>query len=135
MKKFAFMLISLALFSCSKSDEPISNTTNKLNPPSWIHGTWIGMSGSGSNLISTGVGFKFLADNWCSILGTTTTCWKEAIDSSMGQVAVKEEISNTEYIVKIKTGATTETYHFRKYSNTQIEFVTAYGDNPRYTKQ
>jgi hypothetical protein len=135
MKKFAFMLISLALFSCSKSDEPISSSTNKLNPPSWIHGTWIGMIGSGSTQTSTGIGFKFTSDNWCSVLGTTTSCWKEVIDSSMGQVTVNEEISNTDYIVKIKTGGTTETYHFKKYSNTEIEFVSGNGYNPRYTKQ
>lgn len=137
MKKLLFVITALLLFSCSSSDESSNNSNNSLNPPAWIQGTWIGYadSGSGGVGINTGIGFKFTKDDWCSVVGSVTSCWKYIIENSQGQVTTEEEITNTDYIVKIKTGGTINTYHYRKHSATEIEVVTSYGLNPVYKKQ
>lgn len=135
MKKTVLIILAILTFSCSSSDDSSSNSKSSLNPPSWIQGKWIGYSGSGSDQTSTGVGFKFTSDDWCTIAGSLSTCWKYALDSSSGQATAEEEISNTDYIVSIKVGNITNTYHFRKKSNTEIEVVTGYGLNPVYNKE
>lgn len=60
MKKFAFLLISLALLSCSKSDEPISNSTKKFTPPSWLQGTWVRYYKNTNDIEDS---YKIISDN------------------------------------------------------------------------
>lgn len=135
MKKLIFIVLAILTISCSSSDDSSSNSKSSLNPPSWIQGKWIGYSGTGSDQTSTGVGFKFTSDDLCTILGSSSTCWKYVLDSSSGQATAEEEISTTDYIVRIKVANITNTYHFRKKSNTEIELVTDYGFNPVYNKE
>ncbi|KAB1067949.1 hypothetical protein F6U93_08385 [Tamlana haliotis] len=84
----------------------------------------------------TRIGFRFTYDDFCDIVGSQTSCWKNGIETSNGLVAVSETIDSDNYIISIQTGGTiTNTYHFGSYSDIEIEIVQSSGINPKYVKQ
>ncbi|OYQ35082.1 hypothetical protein CHU92_11245 [Flavobacterium cyanobacteriorum] len=132
MKNLLFIFTFL-LMSCSGSDDNSSTNNgnqNFFNPPSWIQGRWMGFADG----INTGMGFKFTSDNWCVITGNSTYCWKEVMEAPGQTATATEQVSDTDYIVTITTSNTTNVYHFRKVSTTQIQILQASGLNPTYTK-
>ncbi len=125
MKKLFFFLSFVTLLSCSSSDD---NSNNKLefHPPAWIQGTWMQIiNGQAFN------GYKFTSNNVCIKLSPTTEqCYKEMLDSYNNSVAnptISEPIiSSTEYKFSFTMQGSTQTYHFRKISNTEIEWISTY---------
>lgn len=133
MRKLFFALfIVVVLFSCSSDDNSGSGgSNNRFNPPSWIHGTWLDITESG---------YKFSNNNVCQITSFNQLCFKEMIEdyNSTGavEVSVDEEIkSNTEYKFSYTVAGTTQEFHFRKLSDTEIEMVSSLGVNPVFEKQ
>ncbi len=124
MKKlfFTFSICLLILCSCSSSDDDNSNNNpSSINPPTWIQGTWLAETISGSDL-----GFEFTADDFCFINGTITTCYKSQIEqfNNAGQnTIVNETITETEYSIEINYSSQQVNYEFEKISNTEIEWI------------
>ncbi|MFB9057125.1 hypothetical protein ACFFU9_10260 [Mariniflexile ostreae] len=134
MKKIIglILIITFSLTSCSSSDDDSGNNGSSINPPNWIQGTWLGEVDG----INSGLGFKFTSDDFCSVVGSQTSCFKEPVNQSQGLITVDEQIDNENYIISINNNNTiTNTFHFRKYSETEIEVVQSTGLNPRYVKQ
>lgn len=125
-------------FSCSSNDDNSGSNNSSINPPTWIQGTWLAETISGSDL-----GYKFTLDDFCTINGTITMCNKSQIEqyNSIGQnVVVNETITDTEYTIEIdyNTQQAITTYQFEKISNTEIEWINdPLGDLVQtiYTKQ
>lgn len=120
-KNFLIIIFSIALFSCSNSDDDNNQTENYFNPPSWIIGTWI-QEGS-----SLGNGYIFITNDFLlkNQLGGNTS-FKEAIEttkSTGGNASATEVISSTIYNVSIIIGAQTYIYNFQKVSDTKIEWI------------
>lgn len=120
-KNFLIIIFSIALFSCSNSDDDNNQTENYFNPPSWIIGTWI-QEGS-----SLGNGYIFTTNDFLlkNQLGGNTS-FKEAIEttkSTGGNASATEVISSTIYNVSITIGAQTYIYNFQKVSDTKIEWI------------
>ncbi len=126
-------VITFLFSSCSSSDDDNSgNNNSEINPPEWIQGTWLGFFDN----INSGLGFKFTSDDFCTVVSSQTSCWKGIVDQSQGLVVVSETVDNENYIISIESNnSITNTYHFRKYSDTEIEVVQSTGLNPRYVKQ
>lgn len=139
MKKnfLAFSIGLLMLCSCSSSDDD-SNTQNEssINPPTWIHGSWLLEITPGMNI---GSGFKFTSDDFCVLQLQTENCNKSLIDqsNSIGQnTIVNEEITDNSYSIELNfnNNQTIITYQFEKVSNTEIEW-TNQPSAVIYTKQ
>jgi hypothetical protein len=124
MKK-VFSVILLVAFlgtSCSSSDDP--STNSQINPPNWIQGTWI----SELDGISTGMGFKFSSDDFCSLNNSQTSC--------EGHVTIDEEIDTENYIITLNNNEMMiNTFHFKKLTETKIEAVHSSGSNTTFFKQ
>lgn len=123
MKKFFLILPFVALFSCSESDNnsSVAPDEHSINPPSWIQGTWLNQEFLDAGISS---GFKFASDNFCTVLYTNTTCYKEQ------PLQFNEISTTTSYEIVLTGSGTGVTYHFTKISNTQIE-----ANGLIYTKQ
>lgn len=134
MKKIfgLILLIALSISSCSSDDDNSENNNSSINPPDWIIGTWLGEVDG----INSGLGFKFTSNDFCSVAGSQTACFAQSVNQSQGLITVEEDIDNENYIITINNNNTiSNTYHFRKYSETEIEVVQSTGLNPRYVKQ
>lgn len=125
------ILITFSISSCS-SDDNSGNNNSAINPPDWIIGTWFGQVGE----TNSGLGFKFTSNDFCSIAGSQTSCFAEPVNQSQGIITVEEVVDSENYIITINNNNTvSNTFHFRKYSETEIEVVQSTGLNPRYVKQ
>lgn len=138
MKKLVYVFfMTMVLLGCSSDDNSGSNGNNQFfNPPKWIHGTWLQMY---EEDFSTGLGYKFTSNDFCTVVSQTTTCLKEHLQQvyDLGQQAeVDEEIkSNTEYKFSYTIAGVTQEFHFRKVSDTKIEMVSYLGINAVLEKQ
>lgn len=131
MKKLISLFVVIVLLtSCSSSDDSTTNSNNAFNPPSWIQGTWLDAD-------SSTLGFKFTSDDFCSVIGNQTNCFKSSIENSQGANTVDEEISSTEYKITLRlaNNAQTNTFLFKNISSTQIQIIQSSGVNPIYVKQ
>lgn len=134
MKKIIGLIIIIAfsLTACSSSDNNSDNNNSSINPPNWIQGTWLGEIDG----INSGIGFKFTSEDFCTVLGSQTSCFMEPVKQSQGLITVNEQIDNENYVISINSNNTiTTTFHFRKYSETEIQVVQSTGVNPRYVRQ
>lgn len=133
MRKLVYVFfMTMVLLGCSSDDNSGSNGNNQFfNPPSWIHGTWLDISESG---------YRFTSNNVCQITSFNQLCFKEMLENynttGAVEVNVDEEIkSNTEYKFSYTVAGTTQEFHFRKLSDTEIEMVSSLGVNPILYKQ
>lgn len=122
MKKVFLLFLTASLFACS-SDDSSETTTQLFNPPIWIQGTWMDNSNP-----PTG-GFKFTSDDLCALNFNTEMCFKGT------SVTTQETISDTEYKVSIGVANSTNIYHFKKVSPTQIKYVITEGVELTYNKE
>ncbi|MBF8151316.1 hypothetical protein ITJ86_15520 [Winogradskyella sp. F6397] len=104
----------LTLTACSSSDDSSSNN-QYFNPPSWIQGTWTSEHGQND--------FRFTSDDFCYILASYETCYKEGIESGHGAIEAIESITENSYEVGLSGGGTAASWSFIKISNTEIELV------------
>lgn len=120
MKKLLFVFTALLLFSCSSSSDDNNNSSNSdFHPPAWIQGTWKD---------DTSFGYKFTSDNVCLLVSINQNCFKEMINNYNASIpnssSVNESIkSDTEYKFSYTVQGTTQYFHFKKITNTKIEFV------------
>lgn len=125
MKNVFLFLSCFLLLSCSSSDD--NNPVNSLsvNPPSWTHGTWL----IESQGISTGL--KFTSSDICSVTLQTSTCHVEQFQvfSQHGSdVSINEPLSSeTEYKADFTIDGNTVTYHVKKVSATQMNWINTSG--------
>jgi hypothetical protein len=129
--KTSFFFLLLSSCSSSSDNESNTNTNNNnahLNPPTWIHGSWVQYSSQQINL----GGFKFTNNDFCviAIYGNQISCFGQTF-----QTPPTEVITSTEYKFSITSAGTTNNYHFIKLSNTQIKFENNDGIERIYTKQ
>lgn len=115
MRKLLFVLSLVILFSCSSSSDD-DNSSNLFNPPSWILGTW-------SNEIAS---FVFKKNDFCTRVSNLESCLNDnllAAKKTGVSVNVDEEISENEYKFSYTIQGQTSYYHFKKITNTKIEFI------------
>jgi hypothetical protein len=117
MKNILFLfLLSVFITGCSTSDD--SSNSELFNPPSWIQGTW-------KNDIS--FGYIFTSNNVCQINFSNEICFKEMIEDYNATIpntaSVNEIVNNdTEYKFSYSVYSVTQFFHFKKLSNSAIEF-------------
>jgi hypothetical protein len=125
------LIIALISISCSSDDDSDETSTNSINPPEWIQGTWTLELGG----MDSGMGFKFTSDDFCSINSSLTSCWKEVVEINQG-TTVEEEIDDENYIITINSLNTiSNTFHFTKISENEIADVQSFGINNIYIKR
>ena len=120
-------LLALILFvvSCSK-DESNNLPANSINPPEWIHGTW-----RAENEYSTAItGLKFTSDDLILDMGSSELSHKAQVKqySQISEIAVNEEISNSEYSLRIDY----EQGFSINYSFSRIDEVSIYWTSTGY---
>jgi hypothetical protein len=124
-------IIALLSISCSSDDDSSNSNTNSINPPQWIQGTWLIELDEGI----FGPGFRFTQDDFCTINGQQTNCWKGLVELNQG-TTIEETIEGENYIITLNSlNVTSTTIHFRKYSETEIQVIDSSGLNPIYKKQ
>lgn len=124
MKKVVFLFSLFVLLSCSSSDESINSSD--FNPPAWIQGTWVQLF-AGQD---AGTGVRFGAHDLCLVIGTGELCQQGIINSQRaagGKMSVIETITSTSYSVIISSSAGSNTFSFRKISDTKIEWTNNFG--------
>jgi hypothetical protein len=123
MKKIIGLVLTITflLSSCSSSDDNNSgNNGSEINPPDWIQGTWLLEASNPTT------GYRFTNDDFCLIVISQQTCFKESISqtNSSGAITnVDEEISDNSYSIEITLGSQIVTYEFAKISETEIELI------------
>lgn len=128
MKKNIIILIFATIILSCSSDNSNNTKSNSLNPPSWIKGKWINGTGEGAS------GYNFSSNDWCHFFSEISTCWRNTITSSQGQLTVQETITDNSYITKFTIGGIIQTYSFIKISNTKIHVTSPDGLDFYYTK-
>ncbi|HEY4618072.1 MAG TPA: hypothetical protein VIH09_07755 [Flavobacterium sp.] len=121
MKNILYILTAFLVFSCSPPDNSHTALISDFHPPQWIQGTWKQeLFGLDSR-----TGFKFSANDLCTLIGVAEHCQQEIIDSqrkSGTNVIVEEVITSTSYSVKISSSGQQKTFSFQKISDTKIEW-------------
>jgi hypothetical protein len=130
MKKHLLIALSLTLLttSCSGNNDDDNNTqqtnnpviTQYFHPPTWIQGTWGVTNGTSTNKL-----YKFTADDFIMITGTSELSMTGTIKSTPNGGSVDETANNgTQYnfTVKYNITNTTQNFEFRKVSATQIQW-------------
>jgi hypothetical protein len=114
-------LIAFLFSSCSSSDDDNSgNNSYEINPPDWIQGTWLLEAPNPAS------GYRFSNDDFCLIVISQQTCFKESISQtniSGATTNVNEETTDNSYSIEITLGTQIVTYEFSKISSTEIEWV------------
>lgn len=121
------LALSLLTVNCSGSnndDDPGNQQTNPattqyFHPPAWIKGTWGVTNGTTTNKL-----YKFTADDFIMITGTSELSMTGTIKSTPNGGSVDETINQTQYnfTVKYNVTPTTQNFEFRKVSATQIQW-------------
>lgn len=122
MKKLFLLVFAVVLLSCS-GDDSNNSDSYYFNPPQWIQGSW-------SNGIS---GFAFKEHDFCSTTSSTTVCIDSYLKTSASTISVSTEEpvkSETEYKFSYTMGGNTQSYRFRKVSDTKIEYVNPNPEQP-----
>ncbi|QCE41367.1 hypothetical protein [Psychroserpens sp. NJDZ02] len=112
------LIITLSFYSCSSDDDSVSSSETRINPPTWIQGTWL--------LENPNSGYEFTNDDFCLIILTTQTCFKESIsqtNSNGGTTNVTEITTDNSYSIEITLETQTVYYEFEKISETEIEWI------------
>ena len=123
MRKLIGILFLMAFLfsSCSSSDDDNSgNNSSEINPPDWIQGTWLLEAPNPAS------GYRFSNDDFCLIVISQQTCFKESISQTNNSGAttnVNEETTDNSYSIEITLGTQIVTYEFSKISSTEIEWV------------
>lgn len=123
MRKIIGLILSITFLfsSCSSSDDDNSgNNGSGINPPDWIQGTWLLEEPNPT------AGYRFTNDDFCLIVISQQTCFKESISQTNNSGAttnVNEEITDNRYSIEITLGTQIVTYEFSKISSTEIEWV------------
>ena len=130
-KLIYILIIALISVSCSSDDDSDETSTNSINPPEWIQGTWLIELDEGI----FGPGFRFTQDDFCTINSQQTNCWKGIVELNQGNT-IEETIEAEDYIITLNSlNVTSTTFHFRKYSDTEIQVIQSSGLNRIYKKQ
>lgn len=131
MKRLLLLLVTVSMFSCSSDDSDENQQSGRfLNPPAWLHGTW-------KNDIS---GFAFKEHDFCTVSNNSEICIDQSLQASSTVTTVSSSepiISDTEYRFSYTISGSTSSFHFRKVSNSIIEFVNSNSQvpNPTFNKQ
>lgn len=129
MKKFYIILILMLITLVSTQSCTVdrdSTETAKLSekqyfhPPTWIQGTW---KYAPINPNEVGFYFKFTNSDFISISsGGTETSWTKKFDNSIDNEEVTESSSDSFYTFIIKDNSSSQTWEFKKISNTELEY-------------
>lgn len=120
--RILFYLFSLFfILSCSGDDNNSgpSDSDSFFNPPEWIQGKWLV---NDPNVI---FGYEFTNNNFIIVQTGTEINYGEILQmqEEMGvNVSTQEDISDSEYEVKIFIQGTSTTYRFKKINANTIEF-------------
>lgn len=121
MKNTLYALMAFLAVSCSTPENSTTALSSDFHPPEWIQGTWTQeLFGLDSR-----TGFKFSANDLCTLIGVGEHCQQEIINSqriSGTNAEVEETITNTSYSVKISSSGQTKSFSFHKISDTKIEW-------------
>lgn len=126
MKKATTLLFLISYLlltnSCSKDDDQSLTNNKSINPPEWIHGTWLDKSEPTWAQVG---GFKFTNDNIVDLNadGNENLSYKEGLESGIknGSISIEETITNDIYEFKvISFGLTSSILHFDKGSSNTI---------------
>lgn len=123
MKNILYALAVFLAVSCSSPDDSHSTLVSDFHPPQWIQGTWKEELFG----IDSRTGFKFSANDLCTLMGAAEHCQQEIIDSQRKSginTTVEETITNTSYSVKISSSVRQKTFSFQKISDTKIEWAS-----------
>ena len=121
MKNTLYVLTVFLAVSCSPPDNSSTASSSDFHPPEWIQGTWKQESFG----LDSHTGFKFSANDLCTLIGLHEHCQQEIINSqriSGTNAAVEETITNTSYSVKISSSGQQKSFSFQKISDTKIEW-------------
>jgi hypothetical protein len=128
---FVCLFVITLLQSCSKDDDNSLNS-NKINPPSWIIGSWLDKTEPEWAQIG---GFKFTKDNLIELSAEN----KEILNyntSLSGLMDVTQTNTTNSYSLKIETfGTTVIEYYFEKGGNNTIIYKLSTVHNVVLTKQ
>lgn len=120
--RILFYLFSLFfILSCSGDDNNSgpSDSDSFFNPPEWIQGKWLV---DDPNMT---FGFEFTHDNFIIVQTGANINYGETLQmqEDLGvNVSTQEDISDSEYEVKIFIQGTSTTYRFKKINANTIEF-------------
>lgn len=138
MKKLMFLASTVLLtLSCSSSSDDNSSNNNsaKITPPTWIQGTWAeeGIYDDTGSVF----GFKFVANDFCTVSPGLENCYAYLLTSSQGQVQIEQFISDKEYKATIKTAGQSNTlFHLVKINSNEIKDISIINNelSPVYIK-
>lgn len=125
MKKFLVLAtLIIGFIGCSKNnengDESESGTSNSLNPPAWIQGTWVVEGGTASTL-------EFTKNDFClSPQGVVRQCYRSIATAPGGRVS--QTVSDTEYTLSVGGAGVFIDFSFEKISARKILWKDASGD-------
>lgn len=128
----------LLTLSCSFDDNSSNNANNnssKITPPAWIQGTWA----EEGIYYDTGsvFGFKFVANDFCTVSPGSENCYAYLLTSSQGQVQIEQFISDNEYKAIMKTAGQSNTlFHLVKVNSSEIKNISIINNelSPVYIK-
>lgn len=115
-------IIALLSISCSSDDDSSNTSTNAINPPDWIQGTWLQQNGNST----TQNGFKFTSDDFITISSNIQISWKDNVNNSNNVGAntdVNENVNENEYKIDITITSQTVSYYFEKRNDNVIEWT------------
>ena len=116
------LIITNLLLSCSSDDDNSGNSQSNdfFNPPSWIQGKWLV---DDSNME---FGFEFTSNNFIIINSISSSIDYGEILQMQNDLGIStnvtEEISDSEYKIRINLQGANTTYTFRKVNLTTIEY-------------
>lgn len=120
MKKLILSMLIVFFNSCSPEEQEKIDAL-KINPPSWIQGTWDAKD-EGTNII----GLKFTSNSFIKIEedGTESNVMLAyAILQGLGtDVTIEEFKSNSTYAIKASTVSSVVWYRFTKIASTEISW-------------
>lgn len=125
MKNTLYALMVFLAFSCSPPNDISTASSSDFHPPEWIQGTWKQESFG----LDSRMGFKFSANDICTLIGLHEHCQQEIINSqriSGTNAKVEETITNTSYSVKISSSGQQKSFSYHKISDTKIEWTSDY---------
>jgi len=133
MKKIIYFLLSLGLINCTSDSDNNNNASSCINPPSWLHGTWVKYDNNEPDVVES----KFVINSNNIIdyeYSSISSNWKQEYCNKT-PILTTSEIVNVNYyrftwIVNSNGQTITSNAYFIKQSqNNKMMFNSHFDDN------
>jgi hypothetical protein len=122
------ILSSIVLTSCKKDTTSSEQSGSQgFNPPSWIIGTWVDQNDAGFHFTTDDIYVVFPNVNEISTL--------QGIQGRDYEINETTTDSSYEFIITYHDTNSSETWHFNKLSDTQIQYIDNTNSSFTYTKK